>query len=231
MPSESNCVTHDSPHYRGHHCRAWTHTYESAPTVENSYKKMPEDYGECAWRSDRWHEPHEGIIGTERDDDLLDLAPEALRRRLIMCAMARAFHDAILVGNPVPIVKWMSERFRSSLLGPHNFQPGDLLIESTTLYGGDHREMWMRGFGTYITDRQEWATPIEEYEEWIAEQKAYYEDSPLNFHPEDYVRHTDHAWYIQYGSNPGDVCRWTNCSFSVVPTSYETLREFRWNRV
>jgi hypothetical protein len=28
----------------------------------------------------------------------------------------------------------------------------------------------------------------------------------------------DHAWYVQYGNDPGDVCRWVNCDFLAIPT-------------
>lgn len=229
MVTESNCLTHDSPHQRGQNCAAWVRTYDTAPWTDGpySYKEMPEDYGDCVWRPDRWHEPHEGITGAERDDDLLDLTPEALRRRLIMCAMAKGFHDAVGVGNAAPRVQRMNERFNRPFTGPHNFRPGDLMIETSALYGAPSRDGWERGFGIYITDRQEWATTLGEYEEWIEEERTYYEDTTYDFDPKspDWARHTDHAWYIQYGSNPGDVCRWTNCSFLAVPTSYAMLAE------
>jgi hypothetical protein len=195
-------------------------------------KDLPEDLRSCSWQDDRWHEPHEGVIGVQRDDDLLARTEEALPRRLMMCAMASALHKALLVGNRAPVVERMANRFRYFYSDRHKYVPGDLLIEVTTLHGGDHyKDSWDRGFGTYITDRWEWASTKEEWETMIAEgikeEREFYNDPDLEIDVDERFgpRGVDHAWYVQYDSNPEAVCRWTNCSFVAVPTSYDILRE------
>jgi hypothetical protein len=232
MTTESNCTAHNAPHDRHGQCVEWRRVYDAAPKRESEWgiKDLPEDFPYCSWEPDRWHEPHEGITGAQRTDDLLDLTGEALSRRLIMCAMANAFHETLLIGNAPPIVERMRSRFCEPFASStHNFVPGDLVIEVTTLYGGDRREKWELGFGTYITDRTEWASTIQEWEALIEEDKAYYDDLS-NYDVEANLgpRSTDHAWYIQYGPNPEAVCRFTNCSFVALPTSYGTLEKLKY---
>ena len=231
MPTESNCLTHDSPHGEHGWCVEYRRLYDAVPMSEDGWgKSLPWDLHPCSWRDDRWHEPHEDVIGIQRTDDLLERTDEALARRLIMCVIGKAFHDALMVGNPAPNVERLHGRFREGFgVSENPFQPGDLVIETTTLYGGDRRESWDRGFGIYITDRWEWASSKEEIEKAIEEERAYYAEHPDEgeFVVEEHFgpRSTDHAYYVQYDSNPEAVCRWTNCSFAALPTSYEALAE------
>jgi hypothetical protein len=66
----------------------------------------------------------------------------------------------------------------------------------------------LKAFGILIEHRNEW---WETDEEWEA---LKVEDGGL----EDDDRRVDHAWYVQYGNDPGDVCRWVNCDFLAIPT-------------
>lgn len=220
--SEGNCLTHDQAHARGGRCAVWVEAYEEAyrqagpGDLSGYYRFLPEGFEDCRWAPDRWQEPHEGVIGAVRDDDLLERTDAALARRRIMIVMAKALHDALLVGNPAPRVKRMYERF-----GRDNAQPGDLVVEATTLYGGDHDP---RGFGILVEQREEWASTIDQYNAAIEEDRREH----VKYHGNDdefevWPRGTDTAWYVQYGPQPGDVCRWTNCSFVAVPTADEQL--------
>lgn len=229
-----NCLTHGKPHARGGWCSEYHSAYTEATDAYIARRRidhldqfdsyLPEGLGDCRWEDARWPEPHEGIIGVQRDeDDLLNLSDEALERRKIICAIAYAFSSAMSVGNPAPVVQSLSKRFGWSWLeddqssGP---QIGDLVIETTALYGypGDRHRT---GFGILLDKRTEWWTTKEEYDALLAEEASVYED-PSEFEP--YPRITDTAWYVQYGSNPEAVCRWTNCSFIALPTSYEMVR-------
>lgn len=218
-----HCLTHEQPHDRGGRCTVWTAAHDEAyqqagpGNLGGYYKFLPEGFRDCRWATDRWREPHEGIAGTVRSDDLLDIHDAALARREIMIVMAKALHDALLVGNPAPRVKRMYDRF-----GRDNARPGDLVVEVSTLH--DHEQ---KGFGILVEHREEWASTLADWERVIEEEReAWNEDyEPFDPDSEDLIRQTDHAWYVQYGPKPGDVCRWTNCSFVAVPTSDEQLEE------
>ncbi len=151
-------------------------------------------------------QPHEGITGVVRDqDDLLGLDDKALARRALIIGLARCLHRATLVGNPAPIVARMHERIQAP-------RPGDLVLETSTMYRlGDDGH---KAFGILLAHRVEWWSTDEEHAAMLAEERG---------HDPDYVddeRLTDHAWYVQYGPEPGDICRWTNCSFAVIPTGH-----------
>lgn len=83
---------------------------------------------------------------------------------------------------------------------------GDLVVEQSTFHRAEP-ESHLKGFGILIAERREWWQTDEEYATEIAEDPEIANEE----------RATDHAWYVQYGSNKEAVCRWTNCSFLVVP--------------
>ena len=218
--SQGDCLTHHQPHARGGRCETWVSTMDEAYRLAGPgdlggyYRHLPDDWRDCSWAPDRWQEPHAGVRGTERDDDLLDLGEKALARRRIMIVMAKALHDALLVGNPAPRVKRMYDRF-----GRDNAQVGDLVVEATTLH--DHEP---KGFGILVDHREEWACTAAEWEKVIEEERSEW-GQPEPFDPDESCgpRNTDTAWYVQYGPRPGDVCRWTNCTFVGVPMTDEQL--------
>ncbi|HEY6493305.1 MAG TPA: hypothetical protein VIZ43_08540 [Trebonia sp.] len=164
-------------------------------------------------------QPHEGITGTLRDqDDLLSLEGKAVAVRKMMAGLASVLRNAVMVGQPAPVVQRMSERMRDP-------QPGDLVTETSTM--GRKADDWFKGFGILIAHRLEWWTTDAEWEQSVAEERACHEeflrgpyahpgDADEPWEPDE--RLTDHAWYVQYGPGPGDVCRWVNCEFTVVPT-------------
>lgn len=147
-------------------------------------------------------QPHEDIIGIDRTgDDLLSLDMRAVAHRQALTAMARHLMDAVSVGNPAPVVRRMSERIRSP-------QVGDFVLEwMVGLSRRSDLDTRIKAHGYLVEKRQEWWTTDEEWEQRKAEEG--WED--------DEERSTDVAWYVQYGPDPVDVCRWTNCSFIMVP--------------
>jgi hypothetical protein len=172
--------------------------------------------------SSDYRQPHEGITGTSRDDDLLSLEEPALPRRLLMAGMAHCLRDAVLVGNPAPRVARMWERMQNPVTG-------DLVVETSTFYclEPDSR---IKAMGILIAHRTEfdqtdaeWTTEIEEertaYEDFLRSSYSQPGDGP--FDPSQCERRTDHAWYIQYGPQAADICRWVNCSFLMIPSDPE----------
>lgn len=232
----SNCLAHNSPHEAHGQCFEYRRQsdahYESQRVLglhsfDDGYEYFHGDV--CSWADDRWPEPHEGIIGTLRDeDDLLDLTEPAIARRAVFAVIARSFQEATLVGNPAPVVRRLYERF---VRYDAPLQPGDLVIESSALYRPDRLRT---AFGIYLTKRVEWAHTKEELAEAIektrTEESKYYKDDPTwEWNLAEYFdpRNTDEVVYVQYGSNPEAVCRWTNCSFVALPTTMAALDALR----
>lgn len=147
-----------------------------------------------------WPQPYEGITGVDRSDSwLLSLDENATAHRDAILGLAYHLYRACLVGNPAPSVTRVYERIT-------NPRPGDFVFVRD---GASSRDVATRtkALGYLIAYRQEW---WETDEEW-ATTRAEYER-----HDSD--RATDHAWYVQFGSNPEAVCRWTNCAVLVAPT-------------
>lgn len=218
-----NCLTHGEPAERGGKCRTWCTAVDAAIAASTGLGdyRQPETE-DCAWAPDRWPEPHAGVSGTDRDDDLLDITDRALARREIIIRIGGALHDALLVGNPAPRVKRMYDR-----LGRDRSRIGDLVVEMSALHGRDV-EAAAKGFGILVAERTEWASTAAQWDEVIEEERRYHDEAGYEseFDPADLgPRQTDHAWYVQYGPKAGDVCRWTNCSFVSLPLDESTLAE------
>lgn len=148
-------------------------------------------------------QPHEDIIGSDRTGDpLVSLQDEHLPVRSALIAVTRNLSTATLGGNPSPVVERMGERIRTP-------RAGDLVMERTTAFM--RRPGWHRGFGYLVERRREWWHTNKEWAQELAED-GYTEHEP---------RPTDDAWYIQFGPAAVDICRWTDCSFLVVPVGNE----------
>lgn len=74
-------------------------------------------------------------------------------------------------------------------------QRGDLVVETSALASSADADTRLRGLGVLLDHRDE---PLA---------------APIG------ATVVDHAWYVQYGPNPEDVCRWTNCEFIALPLS------------
>jgi len=144
-------------------------------------------------------QPREGIVGEARDDDLLSLDESALPRRKIMLAMARSLWSMALAAHRAPDGVAMWQRMDKP-------QPGDLVVENT-------RTDPVQGLGILLARRKEWACTDAEWEQWQAEDPGGYDRRPI-----------DDVWYVQYGPQPEDVCRWSNSSFIAVPTERNWAR-------
>lgn len=151
-------------------------------------------------------QPHEGITGVARlGNPLLSLDDTDLPIQAALITMARHLSTATLVGNPAPVVQRMSARLR-------NPRPGDLVIETSNAQAMRFPG-WRRGFGYLVDKRREWWDTDDEYARLLSE-GDYDANDP---------RPVDTAWYVQYGPAPVDVCRWTNCSFMVIPIDEDTF--------
>lgn len=166
-----------------------------------------------------YKQPHEGIAGTSRDDDLLSLEDAAIPHRMAIMGVANCLRKAVMVGQPAPIVQRMSERMRDP-------QPGDLVMEESTIWSRD-QDTRIKAFGILIEHREEWWETDEVWAKMVEEERTGHEeflrgpyaqpgDADEPWEPDE--RRTDHAWYIQYGPKATDICRWVNCSFVTIPT-------------
>lgn len=227
MSDPSDCQVHDSPHASVGRCAEAVRAMRATPAGEAP------DVDQCSWLPDRWPEPHAGVRGIARDDDdLLDLSERAVARRRMMIVAARAFIDAIRVGNPAPVVQRLNDRFgaRYDSDDDRGFRRGDLVVELTALRSDD-TERIRTGFGILLTDRDEWWDTSAQWEAAIEVERIAHEEAGHK-EPFDAVascghRMVDHAWYVQYGPKPEDVCRWTDCTFIALPTTADQIDELR----
>jgi hypothetical protein len=151
-------------------------------------------------------QPREGVVGIERTDDLLSLEDSAIPVREMLRGLAFHLHTATLVGDPAPVVQRMYQRITHP-------QPGDVVVVQDSRYMGE--DSCIKGFGILLAERREWWTTDEEWEREKSE----------DYGATDGERMTDYAWYVQYGPNAQDVCRWVNCSLLAVPIPGERFPE------
>lgn len=135
-------------------------------------------------------QPHEGIRGVLRAQDPLlvnqDASDLALR-------LGYRLYAASL--NATPNARALYETMT-------NPRVGDRVIVQDAAWMRDDADRF-RAVGYLIARREEWGTTDED---WDAQKAG---DSALI----DADRYAElRAWYVQYGPNPVDVCRWTNCT-------------------
>jgi len=159
----------------------------------------------------------QNLVGTDAGA-IVSLEDDAWPVREAIVSMARHLWSAVHVGHPAPIVEDMRRRMDAP-------RPGDLVVEHSALatiaYSPERdteerQDSRIKGLGYLITTRIEW---FDSAADWAAHASEYPEDAT-----ED-NRSTDDAWYVQYGPNPEDVCRWTNCSFVLVPIDSRMFRD------
>lgn len=147
-----------------------------------------------------YKQPHEDITGIDRSDsDLLSLDPQATAHRTALQAMAQYMSRVARLGNRSEVAQQMQQRIE-------NPRPGDLVAEISVPITS-RVPARPNALGYLIEQRREWG----EYDTEWEQEKA--DDGTLD----DGDRTTDTAWYIQYGPQATDVCRWTNCEFVVIP--------------
>ncbi len=146
-------------------------------------------------------QPHEGVRGVDRTgNDFLSLDPSAVYHRDVLMALARHFYTAIRVGEPAPVV----QRMYADVVNP---KVGDLVVENARGFYAKDLDTRLKAMGFLVERRREWWQTDEEYQKALDEGEQDPDDE----------RPTDEAWYVQYGPDPGDICRWTNCDFIAIP--------------
>jgi hypothetical protein len=148
---------------------------------------------------------HDGIVGRQLNNNLLGLDDRAQAHREAIRALAFHLQDATGVGNPAPVVARMGERLRSPVVG-------DLVVETSTRRR--QTDLRIESMGYLLATREEW---YDSEADWAALIEEYPEEDT------DDNRSTDTAWYVQYGPDPRDVCRWVNCSFLVIPIEMDSF--------
>lgn len=146
-------------------------------------------------------QPHEDVRGADRaGNDFLSLDERALFHRDLVIALTRHLYTAVRVGARAPIVQRMYLRIREP-------QIGDLVLETGKGMYSKDADTRTKALGFLVERRREWWDTDEEFAELLAAKEYDSADE----------RPTDEAWYVQYGPEPGDICRWANCDFIAVP--------------
>lgn len=143
-----------------------------------------------------WPQPREDITGTDLTGHwLLSLDERAVAHRDTLLAMALHLHTATCVGSPAPVVERMSKRMRHPV-------PGDLACATEVMYRDPRADLdyRTRGLGLLLAWREEWSSTDEEWADYCEQEPWAAEEG----------RFTEKAYYLQYGPEPGDICRWTN---------------------
>ena len=155
-------------------------------------------------------QPNEGVTGTLRSDDLLSLADEAVNRRAIMMAMGYSYYRLALDGL---FGKGGGGR---AWVRCQKVQPGDLVMESMRgVLSLRDNGCDPRAFGILLDRRNEWAHTDEEWQDYLTSE-GHAADEERETRP---VEHD--VFYVQYGPQPDDICRWMNCTFIALPTSLD----------
>jgi hypothetical protein len=158
-----------------------------------------------------WPQPYQGIRGIDRDDWLLSLDERALAHRGALIAMAAHLRTAVMVGQPAPVVRRISDRIRAP-------QPGDLAVTVEVLHGRRDPDDRLTGFGIYLAGRREWAETDAQWAEFCAQEAAVSSDpGTLALICSEENRATDTVFYLQYGPAAGDIARWHNSEAVVLP--------------
>jgi hypothetical protein len=145
--------------------------------------------------------------GTARSEPWLSLEDDAQAVRRALAVAAYNVHRACLVGNPAPIVRRMYERLSNPRVGDLVVETSSVMYRCAHLKPGGPGGDWYRGVGYLLAHRTEWWHTDADWRQALGAGEWGSEDP----------RPTDRAWYVQYGPEPHDVCRWVNCDFVVVP--------------
>jgi len=167
-----------------------------------------------------WPQPFEGVHGIDMSNHwLVSLETEAIPHREALISMARALNTATLVGSPAPVVRRIADRIRHP-------EPGDLVVTMEVLHGRRDPDDREKGLGIYLDGRREWAETDADWQAFCERERseilANHEDDGDT---DDLIetitgednRCTDDVFYIQYGPDPRDICRWHNSEAIVLP--------------
>jgi hypothetical protein len=145
-------------------------------------------------------QPNEDITGKDRYDDLiLDTTDAALpMRKTIMFLTENLYREAL------------GPRARYELM--MNPEPGELVVVTDHLARLYYRDdvspdIVIRSLGYLVEHREEWWDIDEEWQKLLAAGEYGADDK----------RPTDKPYYVQYGPDAKDICRWTNCQVLRVP--------------
>ncbi len=171
-----------------------------------------------------WPQPHEGITGTGRPGWLLSLDDKAVPYRDAIIVLARHLQNTVLVGQPAPVVRRMGDRMRHPRVG-------DLVVTNMALMTRDP-DTRLKGLGILIhAGRKEWYETDTEWEAFCATERTAACENHSGAEAGEIIayttgednRATDTAFYVQYGPDAGDVCRWVNEMCTMVPVDVDSF--------
>lgn len=147
--------------------------------------------------------------GTDRTGDPLMVLSDTTEPLRTLVMRSQWYLDYVSGYRQAPIARRWDERARAPRSGDLVYVV-DRILEGPR--GGD-ADTHNKSFGYYICGRRE---PVYDADMW-AQVADQYEGEPCP---------TEKVFYLQYGPNPDDVCRWENAECRVIAT-HETTREVR----
>lgn len=162
-------------------------------------------------------QPYEGIEPLPADQVPFMLEDCTLLLRLLVRHLAYDLSSACL-GHA-------GSRYRDTYRRMTDPQPGDLVIERSTIYRDDITTV-LGGFGFLLAKRLEWATTDAEWALECSRSDAEHRGMGLDpLTPEEHVEHRSRetAWYIQYGPERAHIFRWVNAECLALPVTAEQI--------
>jgi hypothetical protein len=140
----------------------------------------------------------------DRAGDPLLTGDQALVDMLVQIAY-NAWRQMGSTHNAAPCAQALTDR----LIRP---QPGDPVYATDSLRRGRSDDDRRKGVGYLVVQRTEWTHNDEQW----AEEGRHWNGGP---------RPTERVFYIQYGPNPGDICRWENATCQAIPYGDTMMRQ------
>lgn len=145
--------------------------------------------------------------GIDRSNDPLMVPSDTTEPLRTLVMRSQWWLDYVSGYRNAPIAQEWAER-------AHHPRPGDLVYVPDRILGGRRdqgADTRNKSFGYFITARRE---PVYGPDEWERVKDGF----------DGYPCPTEKVFYIQYGPNPDDVCRWENAECRVIATE-ESARE------
>ena len=159
----------------------------------------------------------------DRAGDPLLVGDQALVDMLVRVAY-NAWRQMGSTHNAAPCAQALARR----IMHP---QPGDPVYVPDSFRRGTDEDTRRKGVGYFVVERTEWYQSDESWlhnadDEGATAFQAWTYGEPLVWDPLTHPsRPKERVFYVQYGPNPVDICRWENASCYALPYGDEMMRQ------
>lgn len=158
----------------------------------------------------------------DRSGDPLITGEQAVVDMLVRVAY-NAWRKMGSTHNAAPCAQALSDRINHP-------KPGDPVYVADSVRRGDD-DTRRKGVGYFVVERTEWWQSDDDWltardDEGTTAFEAWTYGEPLVWDPMTHPkRPSEKAFYVQYGPDPGDICRWSNATCYAIPYGDEMMRQ------